>query len=74
MDNALPYDETTENAVLGSVIANPDEYTAVARYFTDISVFYQRRARLLWKRIKQMKRDSQKIDTLTVCLTVTRKT
>ena len=55
MENALPYDEMTENAVLGSVIANPGEYDAVARYFTDENVFYQRKSRLLWKRIKRMK-------------------
>ena len=73
MENALPYDETTEDAILGSIIANPEEYDAVARYFTDIDVFYQRRARLLWERIRQMKREKQKIDTVTVCLSITRK-
>ena len=39
MEDALPYDVMTENAVLGSVITNPGEYEAVARYFTDIEVF-----------------------------------
>ena len=73
MENALPYDEMTENAVLGSVIANPGEYDAVARYFTDENVFYQRKARLLWKRIKQMKYDKQTIDMVTVCLSITKK-
>ena len=73
MENALPYDETTEDAILGSIIANPEEYDAVARYFTDIDVFYQRKARLLWERIRQMKREKQKIDTVTVCLSITRK-
>ena len=73
MENALPYDEMTENAVLGSVIANPGEYDAVARYFTDENVFYQRKARLLWKRIKRMKYDKQTIDTVTVCLSITKK-
>ena len=73
MENALPYDETTEDAILGSIIANPEEYDAVARYFTDIDVFYQRKARLLWERIRQMNREKQKIDTVTVCLSITRK-
>ena len=73
MENALPYDEMTENAVLGSVIANPGEYDAVARYFTDENVFYQRKSRLLWKRIKRMKYDKQTIDTITVCLSITKK-
>ena len=73
MENALPYDAMTEDAVLGSVITNPGEYEVVARYFTDSEVFYQRKARLLWAKIRQMKRDNQKIDTVTICLAVTQK-
>ena len=42
MENALPYDATAEDAVLGSVITNAGEYEAAARYFTDSSVFYQK--------------------------------
>ena len=72
MEDALPYDVMTENAVLGSVITNSGEYEAVARYFTDIEVFYQHKAKLLWKKIKQMRRDKQTIDTLTVCMSVTK--
>lgn len=71
MENALPYDATAEDAVLGSVIANPGEYETVAKYFNDSSVFYQRRARLLWHKVKQMVRDKQTIDTLSVCMSVT---
>ena len=73
MENALPYDAMTEDAVLGSVITNPGEHEVVARYFTDSEVFYQRKARLLWAKIRQMKRDNQKIDTVTICLAVTQK-
>ena len=72
MEDALPYDVMTENAVLGSVITNSGEYEAVARYFTDIEVFYQHKAKLLWRKIKQMRRDKQTIDTLTVCMSVTK--
>ena len=73
MDNALPYDDATENVVLGSVIANTGEYEVVSRYFTDINVFHQRRARLLWIKIKEMKRSGQNVDTLTVCTSLTKK-
>ena len=73
MENALPYDAMTEDAVLGSVITNPGEYEAVAKYFANSDVFYQRKARLLWAKIKQMRRDKQKIDMVTVCLAVTQK-
>ena len=72
MEDALPYDVMTENAVLGSVITNSGEYEAVARYFTDIEVFYLHKAKLLWRKIKQMRRDKQTIDTLTVCMSVTK--
>ena len=73
MDNALPYDDATENVVLGSVIANTGEYEVVSRYFTDINVFHQKRARLLWLKIKEMKRSGQNVDTLTVCTSLTKK-
>ena len=73
MENALPYDEVTENVVLGSVITNPEEYAEVARYFADINVLYQNKARLLWRRIQEMSRNGQRIDTITVCASVTKK-
>ena len=73
MDNALPYDDATENVVLGSVIANTGEYEVVSRYFTDINVFHQKRASLLWLKIKEMKRSGQNVDTLTVCTSLTKK-
>jgi len=72
MEDSLPYDVMTENTVLGSVITNPGEYEAVARYFNDIEVFYQYKAKLLWKKIKQMRRDKQTVDTVTVCMSVTK--
>ncbi len=72
MENALPYDVVAEDAVLGSVIANTGEYEAVARYFTDDNVFYQRRAKLLWNKLKKMIRERQAIDTLTICMSVTK--
>ena len=73
MDSALPYDELTENAVLGCLIAYPDEYNKVSKYFIDPDVFYQKKAKLLWNRIKEMKHNGQYVDTLTVCTSVTKK-
>ena len=73
MDSALPYDELTENAVLGCLIAYPDEYNKVSKYFIDPDVFYQKKAKLLWNRIKEMKHSGQYVDTLTVCTSVTKK-
>tara|TARA_R100000781_G_scaffold114909_1_gene87823 strand:+ start:1946 stop:3289 length:1344 start_codon:yes stop_codon:yes gene_type:complete len=73
MDNAitLPYDKVTEDAVLGSVINNEGEYEAVAKYFSNLEVFYQDRAKLLWKKIKYMKSKNELIDTRTVTMSLT---
>ena len=72
METTLPYDTESEDTVLGSVIKDIKEYDKVARYFTDKDVFYQEKAKLLWKRITEMKRKGEHIDTLTVCSTITR--
>ena len=66
----LPYDKVTEDAVLGYVINNEGEYEAVAKYFTDIEVFYQDRAKLLWKKIKYMKSKKEVVDTRTVTMSL----
>ena len=66
----LPYDKVTEAAVLGSVINHEGEYEAVAKYFTDIEVFYQDRAKLLWKKIKYMKSKKEVVDTRTVTMSL----
>ena len=73
MENALPYDKCTEDVILGSVIVNNGEYESVAKYFANINVFYQKKARLLWCRVRDMKRDGQEVDTLTVCSSITKK-
>ena len=67
-----PYDRDTENVVLGSVIFNPDEYDNISKYFTDIEVFYQPKARLLWNKITKMKRSGEKISLVTVASTITK--
>ena len=72
MSDTLPYDKTTEDAVLGSVINNEGEYEAVSKYFTNIEVFYQDRAKLLWKKIKYMKSRNEIIDTRTVSMSLTK--
>ena len=66
----MPYDKKTEDVVLGSVIHNPQDYDSVAKFFTNKDVFYQPRAQLLWKKITEMKKEGQHIDTLTVCMSL----
>ena len=71
--DTLPYDTEIEDSILGSVIYHKDEYDKVSKYFLDVEVFYQKKARLLWKRITEMRRKGEAIDTFTVCSTITEK-
>ena len=73
METTLPYDTDSEDTVLGSVIYNIEEYDKVAQYFIEADVFYQKKARLLWGRITEMRKEGEHIDTLTVCSTITKK-
>ena len=73
MSSTLPYDKVTEDAVLGSVITNEGEYEAVSKYFTNVEVFYQDAAKLLWKKVGQMKRNNEQVDTRTVSMSLTQR-
>jgi|10_taG_2_1085330.scaffolds.fasta_scaffold16026_6 replicative DNA helicase len=64
-------DEATENVVLGSLILNPKEYDAVTPYIPDLKVFSQKKARTLWLKVGKMVKSGAKIDTLTVCNSIT---
>ena len=64
-------DKSTENVVLGSLILNPNEYDAVAHYITDVKVFSQERARALWLKLRKLIKSGAKIDTLTMCNSIT---
>ena len=72
METTLPYDIDSEDVLLGSVITNIEDYESVSRYFMERDVFYQDKAELLWKRITEMKRKGEHIDTLSVCSTITK--
>ena len=72
METTLPYDIESEDVLLGSVITNIEDYESVSRYFMERDVFYQDKAELLWKRITEMKRKGEHIDTLSVCSTITK--
>tara|TARA_R110002020_G_scaffold179533_1_gene373190 strand:- start:676 stop:2010 length:1335 start_codon:yes stop_codon:yes gene_type:complete len=72
METTLPYDIESENVLLGSVIRNIEDYDKVSKYFMQDGVFYQDKAHLLWRRITEMKRSGEQIDTLSVCATITK--
>ena len=72
METTLPYDTESEDTVLGSVIRDIEEYDKVARFFIEKDVLYQEKAKILWNRITEMKRRGERIDTLTICSTITK--
>ena len=72
MDTILPCDEKTEDAVLGAVITYPEVYDEVAPYFTETEVFYQKQARMLWKKISLMIRTKEEINLLSVAASITK--
>ena len=67
MELTLPYDNETEDAILGGVISNPLEYDSVSKYITTNEVFYQSKAQMLWNKLTEMRRTNKHIDMLTVC-------
>ena len=72
METTLPYDIESEDVLLGSVITKIEDYESISKYFMQSDVFYQDKAHLLWKRITEMKRKGEHIDTLSVCSTITK--
>ena len=64
--NIPPHDETLENALLGGIIHYPDEFSKIEAYISDGSIFYQNKARSLWKLLKKMKMDNEEISLPTI--------
>ena len=69
--NTPPYDEVVENAILSGLIMYPDEFNKVDSYSLNGEVFYQTRAKLLWKLLKRMKYNKEDISMPTVCASLT---
>ena len=66
-----PHDNTLENALLAGVIMYPNEYQKVETYISTLNVFFQNKAKLLWKLIGEMKRDNEEITMPTICASLT---
>ena len=64
--NIPPHDETLENALLGGVISYPNEFSKIEAYVSNGNIFYQNKAKKLWKLIKKMKRDNEEISLPTI--------
>ena len=72
MENSLPYDESTENAILGCVMAYPNQYDNMIKYITTDKIFYQKKARVLWRKLRKMKINRKPVDMLSVCSSLTK--
>ena len=72
MDIILPYDENLEDQILGHVIMEPDLYDEIAPFITDLEVFYHTKARVLWTKLSNMRKNREHIDVVTVCSEITK--
>ena len=66
----LPFNGETEDTILGNVITYNEVYDNVAPYLREGSVFYQKKAKLLWERIGELRKNHIPVDMLTLCNTL----
>ena len=59
-------DHQLEDALLGSIIHNPEEYENVAKYIHTDEIFHQARARRLWNIITGLRNSKVSIDLISV--------
>ena len=52
MKPIMPYDSGLENCLLGVLILYPKVYPEVKDYITTDDIFYQDKAKLLWRKLK----------------------
>ena len=71
MNLNVPCDTTLENGVLGALILRPDVYPDVKDFLSTDEIFHQKRASMLWKKIKIMLHNNEFIDLNTVAATLT---
>ncbi len=66
MKAMMPCDPNLENGVLGALVQYPEVYPKIRDYITDDNVFYQKKARLLWRKLKTMLKKEELVDLTTV--------
>ena len=66
MKPIMPCDNGLENSVLGVLILYPEVYSEIKDYIIVDDVFYQNKAKLLWKKLKSMLGKKEFIDSKTV--------
>ena len=71
MSNFVPFDTNLENGVLGALILHPEVYPKIKDFLFTDEIFHQKRARMLWGKIKTMLYNNEFIDLNTVAATLT---
>ena len=66
MKPTMPCDKSLENSVLGILILYPEVYPKIRDYIITDDIFYQEKARLLWKKLKVMLGNKEFVDAKTV--------
>ena len=66
METTMPCDKGLENSVLGTLILYPETYKDIRDFIIEDDVFYQKKAKLLWKKLKTMIGRKDFIDVKTV--------
>jgi len=66
MNPTMPCDKSLENSVLGILILYPETYPKIRDYVVTDEIFYQDKAKLLWKKLKVMLGNKEFIDVKTV--------
>ena len=54
METTMPCDKGLENSVLGTLILYPEVYKDIRDFIIEDDVFYQKKAKLLWRKLKTM--------------------
>ena len=67
----MPCDKSLENSVLGILILYPEVYPKIRDYIITDEIFYQEKARLLWRKLKVMLGKKEFVDIKTVSSSLT---
>jgi replicative DNA helicase len=62
----MPVSEAAEDAVIGGILANPDQYYSVAKIITSDSMFFFIRNQAIWRSMTALINKSMPIDDLTL--------
>lgn len=71
MKPTMPCDKSLENSVLGILILYPEVYPKIRDYIITDEIFYQEKARLLWRKLKVMLGKKEFVDIKTVSSSLT---